>query len=1015
MTTNNIQTLLAAILILSGGYAAAQQPNIVLIMVDDLGYHELGVTGQLERAANGEKAIETPNIDALAQQGLMVDNFYATPICSSTRGSLMTGFHNGHSSIDRNGGNNGGNALRSVDKTMAQVLQSAGYRTGIYGKWGINGYDHTITGGGVGDINTAAVTHPDATPVAKGFDEFYGYLNHVHAHDYYVNFLWEHDTDNSGNVGGVQIDPTSTNDYTHDLIANKSLEFVTNNADPSGENPFFLYLPYTIPHGEYNPPNDAIRQGYINAGYTNAQADYAAMIKRMDNSVGDVINRLKDPNGDGNQSDSVYDNTVLLFLSDNGGTSKNSLFNGGGDLRGRKGSVYEGGIKSPFIAHWNGTIAPGQVDSTSIAGLDDLFATVSDLAGAEREAALDGVSISGLLKGSTAERRHVYVFEGNGSNWAIRTDDWKLVNGDELYHLASDPDESSNVAAANPQIAALMNQIGIDEGVLSDAGTGAAQTTHIVQYKAWAPQAGSENWNEAANWSGGTEFNTRGTPANNFNTGPSSNWIASVDSPSATAQEIGINDHSEVLGLELDASNGQMTIRVANGASLMARNGARVGNGATIDIDGGKLHTMRAIHVQQGGVLQGSGEVTTSYDTTNTPFDLKADVVNEGLVDIAPAAGGQLELELVKNGGFEQGVQSDADVDYQFSEIDHWTTDGQVSNDAGKANNALTGNYRGLTAARSDGMHNTKQNTGHLLTLGETLQFEFSHRGFSGWDEGIDEVVASLFYLDDLQQSQLLAQASVAPSVGSWNDYTLNSIDVADPEAEGRQLWIEFDAVSGNALDANEFASVDNVSITVSTSVSPAPAILTVGGDFEQSATGSLAIDLLDAGGTAGVDYDKLQVAGEARLSGTLQVRLAPDLSFAPGMVFSVVGAESIDGTFDDVQLPPLHGGLELDVVYSSTEIRIEVAGVPGDYNLDGIVNIADYTVWRDNLGSQTLLAADGDGSGMVDVGDYLVWKAQFGQVAGGESATAQHSSTIPEPTSWIASFVGGALLRLAL
>jgi arylsulfatase A len=156
---------------------SAPRPNIVLIMVDDMGYSELGVTGQLDRAANSQPAIETPNIDALAQQGLMVNNFYATPICASTRGALMTGFHNGHSSIDRNGGNNGGNALRDVDVTMAQNLKAAGYTTGQYGKWGVGGFDHTQTAGGVDNITTAEITHPDATPASKGFDEYYGYLN----------------------------------------------------------------------------------------------------------------------------------------------------------------------------------------------------------------------------------------------------------------------------------------------------------------------------------------------------------------------------------------------------------------------------------------------------------------------------------------------------------------------------------------------------------------------------------------------------------------------------------------------------------------------------------------------------------------------------------------------------------------------------------------------------------------------------------------------------------------------
>ncbi|MGI9456012.1 MAG: sulfatase-like hydrolase/transferase, partial [Aeoliella sp.] len=762
--------VIACVFGMSARSHSAPRPNIVLIMVDDMGYSELGVTGQLDRAANSQPAIETPNIDTLAQQGLMVNNFYATPICASTRGALMTGFHNGHSSIDRNGGNNGGNALRNVDVTMAQNLKASGYTTGQYGKWGVGGFDHTQTAGGVDNITTAAITHPDATPASKGFDEYYGYLNQVHAHDYYVNFLWEHDTDNSGDVGGMQKDATSTSDYSHDLIADKSLEFVTNHADATGANPFFLYLPYTIPHSNFDPPNDAIRQAFINAGYSTAQANYAAMMKRMDNSVGDIVERLKDPNDDGDEADSVYDDTVILFLSDNGGTPQNSLFGGGGNLRGQKGSVFEGGTKTPFIAHWNGTIAPGQVDDTSIAGLDDLFATFSDLAGAERELGLDGVSIAGLFTGGAVEKRDTYIFEGNGSSWSIRMGDWKLVGG-SLYNLATDPSESSNVAGANPAIAALMQQIALDEGVLSDAGTGGAQTTHIVQYKTWNPQAMSTDWEAAGNWSGGTQFNTRGTAANNFSTGPANNWITTIDNLTGVASEAVVDTNSEVLALELQGSSAPMKIKIAGGASLMARNGAWIRDGSILELDGGQLHTMRAIHVQAGGMLTGNGEITTSYDTTGTPFDLKADVVNNGVVDIFASSGGTSQIEVVANGGFESGAQIDGDADYTFEEIDAWETDGIVTRDAAKPDNSLVGAYRGLIASRTDGPHNTRQNTGHVIELGEELTFSFAHRGFSGWDTGADEVEATVFYFDDAQTPQVLEQVSVMPAGGVWNTH----------------------------------------------------------------------------------------------------------------------------------------------------------------------------------------------------------------------------------------------------
>ncbi len=997
---SRVFTYVASISMLFTTFAVqASQPNIVLIMVDDMGYGELGITGQLDRASNGLPHIDTPNIDALAQQGLMLENYYATPKCAPSRGSMMTGFHNGHSSVDRNGGNNGGNSLRDADYTMAQHLSSAGYATGIYGKWGLGGYNHNQTGGGVGNINTAAVTHANSTPVAKGFDEFYGYMNQVHAHDYYVDFLWEHDTDNSGDPGGVQIDPVSSSDYTHDLIADKSLQFVTNHADSSGQNPFFLYLPYTIPHSDFNPPNDAIRQAYINAGYSSRQADYAAMMKRMDNSVGDLVDRLKDPDGDGQQDDSVYDDTIILYFSDNGGTSENSLFNGGAGLRGNKGSVYEGGMKSPFIAHWNGTIVPGQVDSNRIAGLDDMFATLSDLAGVDAPIGLDGVSIAGLFTGSEAEKRSFHIFEGDGSSWAIRMGDWKVVNGSALYHLPTDPDENNNVAGSNQAIFNLLDQIARDEGVLSDAGNGAAQTTHIVQYKSWAPQGGSSDWSDNNNWSGGTEFNTRGNAANGFSTPPADNWIATIDNQTGSPQQIDVDIPTEVMALDVVGTNSDVQVVIAKDASLMARNGMRIRSGATVLVDGGTLQTVREIHVQQGGTLAGAGEINTSYDTSGTPFTLKADVRNDGVLRIdQPSEPSTLVLgEVISNGSFEQGTQQDSDSDYSFNELDDWTTDGDPSLDATKPNNATDGTYRGLMGLRPSGLHNLVQATGHTISLGDEMTFQFQHRGFSGWDVG-DSVVATLFYLDDSQQRQTLEQVTVLAD-SSWSLFTTSFDAVSDSQAAGRELWISFDPMNSNGtVSSNEYASIDEVSLQLVTLGDELPTVLTIDGDYTQSTTGDLLVGLRGAGGKAGIDFDQLSVNGVANLAGEIQVEL--ESGYVPGIgdQFEVLTANQIDGTFDAESLPQLPGGLQMVLAYSPTSVMLTVGGLLGDYNYDGSVDAADYTVWRDALSGGINLAADGNQDGLINSADYQVWLDNYGA----SLASASSATSVPEPSTAI-------------
>ncbi|MEN1680246.1 MAG: sulfatase-like hydrolase/transferase [Planctomycetota bacterium] len=980
------------------GVAVADKPNIVLIMVDDLGYHELGITGQLDRAAAGERAIETPNLDRLGQQGMTLSNFYATPICSSTRGALMTGFHNGHSSIDRNGGSNGGNALRAVDVTMPQVLKDAGYTTGAFGKWGINGYDHKITGGGAGNLATAAVTHPDATPVAKSFDEFYGYLNHVHAHNYYVDFLWEHDRDGSGDPGGVQLSPTSRSDYSHDLIADRSLQFIADHADPAGRNPFFLYLPYTIPHSKFDPPNDAILQDFLGRGYTTREANYAAMIKRMDASVGDVVERLQDPNGDGDTGDSVYDETLIVFLSDNGGTNENSLFNGGGDLRGQKGSVHEGGTKSPFIAHWNGVIAPGQTNDATIAGLEDLLATFADVAEADAPVGLDSKSIAPVLTGDQVRGgRHFLIHEARVNNdWSIRMGEWKLSkagsNQLRLFNLDSDPSESTdllaNPSSAQQDIANRLLEIALAEGVESDAGSGPTQTTHIVQYKQWAPIAGSTEWTSPANWAGGTELNTRGTPANNFATAPASNWIPTVTNAPGSDAAIRVSSDSEVLAFEATGSGGSTRIEVPAGVTLTARNGARIDAGAVLELSGGAIATFRELEIRAGGTLEGNGIVENLHS-------LPGEVINDGVVSINPSPGQIANVSVVKNGGFEEGTQADGDADWTFEEIADWITSDNAALDAAKPNNAFSGGYRGLVAARSDSLHDAAQNTGHILSADDAFTLSFNHRGFSGWDDGVDQVVAEVYYLDDSQQPQPLGGGSVSSETGVWQTASITLPPVTDAAAFGREVWVRFNAVSGNEISGAEFASLDDVALTLERETAASPAVLQIDGDYQQTSDGRLVVDLYGNGGVAGADFDRLEVSGVAALGGTLEVRFAAGFAPSPGDVFSILEAGAVDGVFDQLDTVELAGGLALTAQYSPTRVSLVVGGVLGDYNHDGTVDAADFTVWRDTLGSTELLSADGNRDGRVDLGDYLLWRSQLG-----ETASPLHASTgVPEPS----------------
>ena len=921
--------LLQVSLLAYSASATETSSNVVLIMVDDMGYNELGITGQLQRAADGLNHIQTPNIDSLATGGLLLTNFYASPICASSRSALMTGFHNGHSSVDRNGGNNGGNAIRAEDFTIGELFQQAGYRTGQYGKWGLGGFDHNVAGVSFNNPTTAVINFPEAIPTQQGFNEYYGYLHQVRAHSYYQQYQWEHD-----DIGGVQVHLTSSADYSHDLISERALQFITNNH----ASPFFLYLPFTIPHSDFDPPIDEIYNVFINDGYSVSQARYAAMMKRLDNTIGDVVSRLTDPNMDGSFEDSVLTNTVIMFCSDNGGTGENSLFNGGGNLRGQKGSVHEGGIATPFIVFWDGTIAPGQVNTNRIGSIDDLMVTCANLIGVEPPFGSDGGSLADLITGQQVLNvRPYHVFEArNNNDWAIRMGEWKLSrsgnNNTGLFNLVDDPDESNNISNANPEISSLLQQIVLEEGVQSDAGSSPTQTTNIVQYKEWSASNGSIDFNDADNWIGGSQFNTRGTPANNFASPPASNWIATIKNNSIEIIEVLAEGNATVLGLDLQTGNSSTNF--TNAGTITASNGVKIGSNCNLNLDGGTIQTCRKIQVGFGGLFTGSGDVQPQYDTTGTPFQLKSIFINSGVVEITPAETG--ELETVVDGGFEVGVGFD------FNEIENWENySGDQTLNGRNASNPFNGTHRGIIGKSSNGSGvSPAQMSGGLADASE-LQFSLRYAAASGWDIGIDEFTATIFYLDDDSNNVDLYSTNLTPTIHFSNGYSLFSetLPPFDVAAHGRPLWVRFESLAANS----EFASIDAISLTKTNQA--VRRNLCVKGTYQQTETGSLSISVSNPSGVPGMDYDQLSVEGNILLDGCLSIELDENYTPAIGDVFEIISAHLITGVFDEINFPQV-AGVEWQLLYTNTSVVLiaEQGILLGDVNLDGAINLLDIS-----------------------------------------------------------------------
>ena len=425
----NFLTAAAGVLTASYG-STGRPPNIVFILGDDLGYGDLGCYGQ--------EKILTPNLDRLAGEGLRFTQCYAGgPVCAPSRSVLMSGLHGGHAPIRANAGTQ---PLSAEDTTVAEVLKKSGYTTAGFGKWGL------------GDARSSGI------PGRHGFDEFFGYLHQVHAHSYYPDFLWDN-TERYEMPKGA---------YSADVIFERSLEFVRKNR----AKPFFLYQCGTLPHARFEPPDT---KPYQDRPWTQGQKAYASMVTRLDAQVGRLRALLRELSLDAD--------TLLFFTSDNGAHSGEDkgfeFFRSNGTLRGEKGQLFEGGLRVPMIACWKGHIRAGTNNDVPWS-FCDVLPTLAQAAGAKIPEGLDGLSMmSALLGGKLPQRRFLY-WENNA--WiaktkqldetrlgqAVRLGDWKAIRKQpgtqlELYHLARDPGETTDVASAHPEV------IGQIEGYLRTA------------------------------------------------------------------------------------------------------------------------------------------------------------------------------------------------------------------------------------------------------------------------------------------------------------------------------------------------------------------------------------------------------------------------------------------------------------------------------------------------------------------------------------------------------------------
>ena len=1003
---------------------AQNGPNIVHIFADDLGKGSVGIHGQNARELAGLPFIATPNIDALAGDGMTFNRGYAATLCSPSRAMLMGGFHQGHNLNDRN--QNIGQGFLAQDITVGEVLQDAGYTTSVWGKWGFGGSGGTQTSGAKEDdlrLNPSINSPAHALPTNQGFDEFTGYLNHSRAHRYFVSSLWTTDPTGNPQTDGISeqllgnVGPGNSNLHaldTHTVIAQRSEQFIEDHHQDA--DPFYMQVNYTIPHNdlewiEFIPGWFDAYAGQNTASWTDKEKRYAAMITYMDSTIGSLIDKLEDPNSDGDTSDSVLDNTLIIFTSDNGATNADFSTSGlnhfgiNDELRGGKRDLWEGGINVPLIMRWDGQIAPGTTND-QLTDLADFMATAADLAGVRAPVGTDGISLAPTLTGEGMQRVRDYLIfehhEGDGPDpngldprWTIVRGDDKLIkfsNGElRLYNLATDPDENNQLnqgIAANAALVSELQALALAEGVENPSDYG-------VEFAQWTGADG-DSINDGSKWSLGTA--------------PADHWSAVVDNPLAAPSVVNASGNVMTLGFEVNGSAGQQTVIVSAGSVLEGRNAVRIAGQGRIQLDDATLKSVRWIDVLDQGELTGQGTV-------------EGDVYNAAT--IAPGRADGLPALPQPKTGVNTGTVTAIDFQFVGQDVDPMTNTSALNENvelvqgfslggglnfrnAADAGNEF--NVTGFSGAGSDLADAIASDDYLSFTLAPVFGVEMDIESISVnlWrnGSGAAESYAILTSQDGFTDADALAQATYNDD-GIANQHLLTANRTGGGTTDPVEVRIYGWGQSGNFGNTHfNDASVTASFVSVPTAALDPTGVLTLTGNYYQLDTGALAVEL---GGTSNADplapeYDQLIVTGEAQLEGTLKIALADGFVPQLGDVFEVVSAGTLAGTFDSIEGELVGNGLRAVPVYVNDSVFLMMQRA-ADLDADGDVDDADFGIafaafTGPGAGPSSNPLSDLDGDGDVDDADFGIAFASFT----GPNAAAN----VPEPSSLALLALGG-------
>jgi autotransporter-associated beta strand protein len=889
--------------------SAAAKPNVVVIVADDARYSDFGFSAALNHIT---PFVQTPNIDALAQQGVVGSQFYTTDsLCAPSRAGFLTGLWPQRFGFEDNLANTiaaaGTEGLPANQITIAQRLKSLGYSTGIVGKWHV---------GFVDGVNR---------PLDKGFDEFYGLLGG--GRDYWTqptleqgiwknNQFYESQYRTEGDHS--RYDPVNGR-YVTDAFGEEAASFVNRHANDA--NPFFLYVPFTGPHEPWEAKQSDLDRFANISDPTNRYI--AAMTYALDRATGDVLNAI--------HNNGLDDNTIVVFTNDNGAVS----YLGNSPFQGNKGSTYEGGIRVPFAIRGPG-LQPG-VNNSVMTGLDLLPTIVKAAGGDITQFAHDGKDIMPQLTGqATDDPNEVHawrVFEA----YAIRKGDYKL-----------------EIAFAPGSPGPWVHNIRLDPAENVYLTVGQYPTLWADMYREltkWEVQLEKPKWGAI----GAMDRNTFDRFVFRNNLAATTNWST------ASAWLEGGTTNIKTMRPDDAYANGIFEFTVRNDASYTANNDMHRITRTTFMLNELRLTgDFNGLAGQQGN-LTGNAVLFVKNLSGQLPR-IRLDATSSGT---SAKFGFQVNNELqlyndleITGNGTQNFLINGRICDY-YEPLQPSVFSPHNVRKTGSSAVTLAGN-------------NTF--TGSLTVAGGEVALSGANAAINGASSISVEDGAKFSLHNGLVKTPAL---SIQPN-GSF-------------VVDGGRL--ETKTITGNLLiNGGTFAP------GLSTAIS------TISNNFTLNA----GIVQFEIGGiNPGTGFDQLQVGGSASIAGGLQVLFTS--GFVPSIyqTFDILTAGNVLGSFVTNTLPTLPNGLSWHVIYSMHGISLAV-GPPGqsnsvnpigDFNLDGVVNSADYTVWRDSVGSTTLFAADANGDHIVDSLDYNIWKAHFGEsFSFGNGGAALTNGGVPEP-----------------